>query len=55
MNKAKYASLLDQDAPNEEPYMRINPGFSHFNKQTEYPYETIPNVFKMSPPDVDEN
>ena len=47
MNQAKLKSFSCEG----EDSVRLPTNFSMFNKQTEFPYETIPNVFKISPPE----
>ena len=54
LNRAKMESFREEPARGQEgqdTVLRIPRGFSHFNKQTEFPYEPIPNVFKISPPE----
>ena len=48
MNKMKYESYIEDD------YMRIPTGFSAFNKQTEHPFEPVPNVFLINPPEIEQ-
>ena len=43
MNKMKYAELQEDD------YLRVPQSFSMFNRQTEYPFDPVPNVFKIAP------
>ena len=47
MNQAKLKSFSSDGGDS----VRLPTNFSMFNKQTEFPYETIPNVFKISPPE----
>lgn len=46
MNQLKYKSMAVED------HMEISPGFSMFNRDTEHPFEPVPNVFLLSPPDI---
>ena len=58
MNKAKYESMLetDVDVDNQQTsYMRMPEQFSVFNKATVFPFETVPNVFKINPPDLEDS
>ncbi len=48
MNKAKYAAMAQED------FMCVPHSFSMFNRQTEYPFDPIPNVVKIAPL-LDEN
>ena len=58
MNKAKYGSMLETGADSEGKeiqYLRIPEQFSAFNKTTVFPYETVPNVFKINPPELEDS
>ena len=58
MNKAKYESMLETDKNDEgqqTSYMRMPEQFSVFNKATVFPFETVPNVFKINPPDLEDS
>jgi hypothetical protein len=35
-------------------HVEIKPSFSLFNKFTEHPYEPIPNVFLINPPEMEQ-
>ena len=47
MNKLKYESMV------VDSHIEIQPGFSIFNKHTEHPFEPIPNVFLINPPETE--
>lgn len=52
MAQAKMQSFVEEGAaPGQDQSLKMPVNFSMFNKQTEFPYETIPNVFKISPPE----
>ena len=58
MNKAKYESMLEtgvNDEGESTSYMRLPQQFSVFNKATVFPFETVPNVFKINPPDQEDS
>ena len=58
MNKAKYESMLETDNDvdgQQTTYMRMPQQFSTFNKNTVFPFETVPNVFKINPPDLEDS
>ena len=58
MNKAKYESMLETDNNidgEQTTYIRMPQQFSMFNKNTTFPFETVPNVFKISPPDLEDS
>ena len=48
MNKLKYESMVVAD------HMEIQPSFSLFNRHTEHPYEPVPNVFLINPPEIEQ-
>ena len=47
MNQMKYAEFQNED------HLRVPQSFSMFNRQTEFPFDPVPNVFKVAP-EVDE-
>ena len=60
MNKAKMESMLRQDpafnreetlkdARGDQQFLKMPQSFSMFNRQTEYPFDPVPNVFKLAP------
>ena len=55
MNQAKLESFVEGsgDPANKgtDDIIRLPVNFSAFNKQVEFPYETTPNAFKISPPE----
>ena len=58
MNKAKYESMLEagtDEEGKEIQYLRFPEQFSAFNKTTVFPFETVPNVFKINPPDMEDS
>ena len=51
MNQVKVQSFIEEAETPEANSVRLPTSFSMFNKQTEFPYEAIPSVFKISPPE----
>ena len=51
MNQVKVQSFIEEAETAEANSVRLPTNFSMFNKQTEFPYESIPSVFKISPPE----
>lgn len=49
MNKVKYEQFQEDD------YLRVPQSFSMFNRQTEFPFDPVPNVFKIAPDAEDTN
>ena len=47
MNKAKMEAMARDD------HLEVAPRFSMFNRQTEYPFDPVPNVTKIPPADED--
>ena len=44
MNKTKMEAMNRGNS-----FMRVPPLFSMFNRQTEYPFDPVPNAFKINP------
>lgn len=55
MNKAKLESMCRKESANEKTgdiqsmFLSTPCTFSMFNRQTEYPFDPMPNVFKVAP------
>lgn len=43
MNRLKYEQMSKGD------YMSVEPRFSMFNRQTQHPFDPVPNVAKIAP------
>ena len=52
MNRVKYESMCKQHQ--NDQFLAIPRNFSMFNRHTEFPFDPIPNVLKLSPPDFEE-
>jgi hypothetical protein len=49
MNRAKMELMAQDD------HMSVHASFSMFNRQTEFPFDPVPNVFKIQPGGTGEN